>query len=87
MYEVIWMDRFKDTIAELKTSYPRVEAPIMAVAGILQIRADEAFPFIVGREGWKVFGIEAAPGVPKLNIYFFVDEENKQALLMRAELC
>lgn len=85
MYDVERSPRFSSTINDLKTEFPRVEAPITAVCAILRNRGGEGFGGVSVAEDWRYFKVDAAPGVPGLNVFFRVDESQKKVFLIRAD--
>ena len=87
MYQVEPMPRFEEAITSLRENYPRIDAPIASVKKLLALRAGDAFPAVIGKDGWKVFKITAGPGVPSMNVFFIVDDENQCVRLMRVDVC
>jgi hypothetical protein len=84
MYELERSSNFSGTINALREEFPRIDAPIDAVCSLLCIRGGEGFGIVSVRD-WHYFKVEAAPGVPGLNVFFSVDEQRKKVFLVRAD--
>jgi hypothetical protein len=87
-YAVQQLPQFAEMMARLCPRYARLQAAIDAACIVLAIRPSEVFTsIVVGRDEWKAFGVEAAPGVPALNVYYRIDEANKTVYLIRGDEC
>jgi hypothetical protein len=80
-YAVHQLPRFAEAMARLCPRYHRLQAAIDAASIVLEIRPSEVFTsLVVGRDEWKAFGVEAAPGVPSLNVYYRLGDHPKAAI-------
>lgn len=88
MYEIEELPRFTRAMDELNESYPRVKRAVRAAIKVLSIRPSEIFATVViGREDWRAFKLDAAPGVPAMNVFYRVDEAQNKVYIIRADLC